>query len=188
MQGAARRFLFFFFTLVTGPRRSVSIKLNDTRVYEPQIRARWQGRKYAGRCATRSSSHPPSCSPPVEWYPLSLSLARSLSRARFISLSLPLSLSLSLCLALSLSLPLCLSPEPTPLHETQQSVSHAPRTARHDRIQWSGTRPLQTEREFFIDNLLVRIHFIIMIWWTGLAPWEFEFLFSGSLTSTFLET
>ena len=27
------------------------------------------------------------------------------------------------------------------------------------------------EREFFIDNLLVRIHFIIeMIWWTGLAP------------------
>ena len=30
---------------------------------------------------------------------------------------------------------------------------------------------LYTEREeFFIDNLLVRIHFIIvMIWWTGLA-------------------
>jgi len=28
-------------------------------------------------------------------------------------------------------------------------------------------------REFFIDNLLVRIHFIIvMIRWTGLAPWE----------------
>jgi len=27
------------------------------------------------------------------------------------------------------------------------------------------------ERGFFIDNLLVRIHFIIeMIWWTGLAP------------------
>ena len=38
------------------------------------------------------------------------------------------------------------------------------------------------EREFFIDNLLVRIHFIIeMIWWTGLAPWEFEFPFPGSL-------
>jgi len=31
------------------------------------------------------------------------------------------------------------------------------------------------EREFFIDNLLVRIHFIVeMIRWTGLAPWEFE--------------
>jgi len=38
-----------------------------------------------------------------------------------------------------------------------------------------------------IDNLLVRIHFIIvMIRWTGLAPWEFEFPFPGSLTSTFL--
>ena len=29
-----------FFTLVTGPRRSLSLKLSDTRVYEPQIRAR----------------------------------------------------------------------------------------------------------------------------------------------------
>ena len=44
-----------------------------------------------------------------------------------------------------------------------------------------------TEREFFIANLLVRIHFIIvMIRWTGLAPWEFEFPFPGSLTNTFL--
>ena len=43
------------------------------------------------------------------------------------------------------------------------------------------------DREFFIDNLLVRIHVIIvMIRWTGLAPWEFEFPFAGSLTSTFL--
>ena len=42
------------------------------------------------------------------------------------------------------------------------------------------------EREFFIDNLLVRIHFIIvMMRWTGLAPWEIEFPFPGSLTSTF---
>ena len=32
-----------------------------------------------------------------------------------------------------------------------------------------------------MDNLLVRIHFIVeMIWWTGLAPWEFEFPFPGS--------
>jgi len=30
------------------------------------------------------------------------------------------------------------------------------------------------ERELVIDILLVRIHFIIvMMWWTGLAPWEF---------------
>jgi len=43
------------------------------------------------------------------------------------------------------------------------------------------------EREFFIDNLLVPIHFIIVIIrWTGLEPWEFEFPFPGSLTSTFL--
>jgi len=42
-------------------------------------------------------------------------------------------------------------------------------------------------REFFIDNVLVQIHFIIvMITWTGLASWEFEFPFPGSLTSTFL--
>ena len=43
------------------------------------------------------------------------------------------------------------------------------------------------EREFFIDNLLVRIDFIIeIIWWTSLAPWEFEFPFPGSLISNFL--
>ena len=42
------------------------------------------------------------------------------------------------------------------------------------------------EREFLIDNLLVPIHYIIvMIRWTGLA---FEFPFPGSLTSTFLIT
>jgi len=62
----------------------------------------------------------------------------------------------------------------------------------------SGARPRATrpppalpapEREFFSGNLLVRIHFIIvMIRWTGLAPWEFEFPFPGSLTSTFLES
>ena len=44
-----------------------------------------------------------------------------------------------------------------------------------------------SERGFFIDNLLVRVHFIIeMIRWNGLAPWEFEVPFPGSLTSTFL--
>ena len=31
---------FFVFTLVTRPSRSLSLKLRDTRVYEPQIRAR----------------------------------------------------------------------------------------------------------------------------------------------------
>jgi len=39
-----------------------------------------------------------------------------------------------------------------------------------------GTSASRGEREFCIDNLLVRIHFFIeMIGWTGLAPWEFEF-------------
>jgi len=39
-----------------------------------------------------------------------------------------------------------------------------------------GERQVLPKREFFIDNLLVRIHVIIvMIRWTGLAPWEFEF-------------
>jgi len=31
--------VFFFFTLVTGPRRSLILKLGDTRDYEPQVRA-----------------------------------------------------------------------------------------------------------------------------------------------------
>jgi hypothetical protein len=33
-------FFFFFFTLVTCYRKSLSLKLSDTRVYEPQVRAR----------------------------------------------------------------------------------------------------------------------------------------------------
>ena len=57
---------------------------------------------------------------------------------------------------------------------------------------WCSLPPLaminhQTEGEFFIDNLMVRIHSIIeMIWWTGLAPWDPEFPFPGSLISNFL--
>jgi len=48
-----------------------------------------------------------------------------------------------------------------------------------------GALPLPNQREFFIDNLLVRIHFImVLIRWTGLAPWEFELSFPGSVTST----
>ena len=45
---------------------------------------------------------------------------------------------------------------------------------------WTSTP--SSKREFLIENLLVRIHFIIvMIRWTGLAPWEFELPFPGSL-------
>ena len=47
--------------------------------------------------------------------------------------------------------------------------------------------PPRQERHFFVDNLLVQIHFVFeMIWWTGLSPWEFDFLFLGSLISTLL--
>ena len=54
--------------------------------------------------------------------------------------------------------------------------------------KWFADKVSPIEREFFTDNLLVRIHFImVMIRWTGLAPWEFEFPFPGSLTSTFLK-
>ena len=54
------------------------------------------------------------------------------------------------------------------------------------RLPWASPCT-QREREFFTENLLVRIYFIIgMIRWTGLAPWEFEFHFPGSLTSACL--
>ena len=44
------------------------------------------------------------------------------------------------------------------------------------------------QEELIINDLLVRIHFImVMVRWIGLAPWEFELSFPGSLTSTFLE-
>ena len=52
---------------------------------------------------------------------------------------------------------------------------------------WNAGWRRKKEREFFNDNLLARIYFIIlMIRWTGLAPWEFGFHFPSSLTSTFL--
>ena len=64
---------------------------------------------------------------------------------------------------------------------TNQGVPKTP----YDMIRLRAGGPV--ERKFFIDNLLVRIHVIIvMIGWTGLALWEFEFPFPGSLTSTFL--
>ena len=54
------------------------------------------------------------------------------------------------------------------------------------RRTYQSLEPLIRERDFFIDNLLVQMHFIIkMIWWTGLAPWQLEFPFPGRLISTF---
>jgi len=37
-----RVLLFFFLTLVTGPRSSLRLKMSDTRFYEPHTRARLQ--------------------------------------------------------------------------------------------------------------------------------------------------
>ena len=52
----------------------------------------------------------------------------------------------------------------------------------------NGAGVADGESDLFIENLLARIHFIIeIITWTGLAPWELEFSFSASLTSTLLE-
>ena len=51
--------------------------------------------------------------------------------------------------------------------------------------QLDGTGVPQ-EKEIFIHNLLVPIQIIIvMMRWTGPAPWEFEFPLPGSSTSTF---
>jgi hypothetical protein len=48
--------------------------------------------------------------------------------------------------------------------------------------EWEIGETKLTEREASIDDLLVQIHFVTeMIRWTGLAPWEFEFPFTGSL-------
>ena len=56
----------------------------------------------------------------------------------------------------------------------------------HPKTQGSSSSRT-AERDVFMGNLLVRVHFIVeMIWWTGLAPREFEFPVPGSLISTFL--
>jgi len=66
---ALNRLLVFFFTLVTGPRRSSSLKLSDTGVYAPQIRAT------SLRAPTNSRAHahshclcprPPSLTPSLQ--------------------------------------------------------------------------------------------------------------------------
>ena len=54
---------FFFFTLVTGPRRSLSLKLSDTRVYEPQIRPGPTLETTLGQMAPPKSGHPPGMPP-----------------------------------------------------------------------------------------------------------------------------
>ena len=138
----------FFFTLVTGPRRSLNLKRSDTTVYEPQIRAR------LGTTAHCWSLSPLPIPPSQHGYgpwtgpPREMTLGTTPRERRLV---------------------------PTLNTPWQNSLPPLPPTTPY------------RQREFFIDNLLVRIHFIIvMIRWTGLAPWEFEFPVPGSLTSTFL--
>jgi len=45
---------FFLFTLVTGPRRSLSLRLSDTRVYEPHKRARLDTTQEAAETAAEA--------------------------------------------------------------------------------------------------------------------------------------
>ena len=49
---------FFFLTLVTGPRRSLSLELSDTRVDAPQIRSRLDGGAWGVPGAERRSMGP----------------------------------------------------------------------------------------------------------------------------------
>jgi len=59
------------------------------------------------------------------------------------------------------------------VHYSLDSALSAARWPGACSLEWAVLRAVPpAEREFFIDNLLVRIHFIIvMIRWTGLAPW-----------------
>jgi len=79
--------------------------------------------------------------------------------------------------------PVTPAPRPVQAHDAEARHTHqldamrAAVTARNAELDSLLQGVLRTsaqvpyrEREFFIDNLLVRIHFIIeMIWWTGLA-------------------
>ena len=86
-----------------------------------------------------------------------------------------------------------LHPTPYTLHPTLYTLHSTPYTPHLAPCPSPAFRstPLilnPGEREFSIDNLLVRIPLIAeMIYQTGPAPWEFEFPFPGSLVSAFLE-
>jgi len=60
LPGSSAFFFLLFFTLGTGPRRSLSLKLIDTRVYAPQIRARLGTTAHFCRVETLSGASPPT--------------------------------------------------------------------------------------------------------------------------------
>jgi len=82
----------------------------------------------------------------------------------------------------ALSRPMQVHAPPPHSHSLTHSLSRSPPPVRPQVASPSPpangapppSRNGNRERDFFIDNLLVRIYYIIeMIEWTGLAPWEF---------------
>ena len=74
----------FFFTLVTGPRRSLNLKPSDTRVYEPQIRARLVERiwhTYDSQGQMLALAFKEKCLKPFKLSPLQPEAALPLSRS-----------------------------------------------------------------------------------------------------------
>ena len=78
---------------------------------------------------------------------------------------------------------------------SSEKVIRGAMTGARPAMEMAGAASRQVrEREFFIDNLLVRIHcIIVMIKWTGIAPWELarreasRQVFSSLLSSQVLE-
>jgi len=69
------------------------------------------------------------------------------------------------------------SPRGAGASKPEEAAGH-PSAETHGKPQTLSPKPKTQKREFFIDILLVRIRFIIvMIRGTGLAPWELEFPF-----------
>jgi len=91
---------------------------------------------------------------------------------RFLCLCLYLSDCLCLSVCLYLCVCLCLSMSVSGFVSLSDSLALYVCDPNDDEV----FPPAEREREFFIDTLLVRIHFVIvMIRQTGLAPWELEF-------------
>jgi len=87
--------LFFFFTLVTGPRRSLSLKLSGTRVYAPQIRARLGTTAHFCRVIVLKLRAVPSCADglalPGSGWQIILTLTSRVARCKSVNLGAKMS-------------------------------------------------------------------------------------------------
>jgi len=72
-------FFFFFFTLVTGSKRSLGLKLSDTRVYEPQIRAQLPISRSRTRRRIRTSTSPAVQATSSSWSRLMAATPRAMA-------------------------------------------------------------------------------------------------------------